>query len=183
MSNAIDIGQRINRLSFASAAMAVALGHGALAADFRPHSLEFPVETSATTAPPKSTPPLAAKLGSLRGTMAAANAFAAAKPLQLEPEPAVGAASFASAAPVSDVFPVTNHSHLSLSGNIGALSLPVLGDNGRLTREPTRLEQFARKVQREGVPLARLWENQHALVSLGLSPRGKPGLWLTQKFH
>jgi hypothetical protein len=35
----------------------------------------------------------------------------------------------------------------------------------------------------EGLPLARLWENKSALVSLGLNPKGKPGLWITQKTH
>ena len=42
---------------------------------------------------------------------------------------------------------------------------------------------FANRVHREGLPLARLWENKSALVSVGLNQRGKPGLWLTQKTH
>jgi hypothetical protein len=45
------------------------------------------------------------------------------------------------------------------------------------------VEDFARRVHREGLPVARLWENKSALVSLGLNQRGKPGLWLTQKVH
>jgi hypothetical protein len=44
-------------------------------------------------------------------------------------------------------------------------------------------EEFARRVHREGLPVARLWENKSALVSLGLNQRGKPGLWITQKIH
>lgn len=36
---------------------------------------------------------------------------------------------------------------------------------------------------REGLPVARLWENHSALVSLGLNGKGKPGLWLVQKTH
>jgi hypothetical protein len=42
---------------------------------------------------------------------------------------------------------------------------------------------FAQRVHREGLPIARLWENKSALVSLGLNPRGKPGLWIIQKIR
>lgn len=42
-------------------------------------------------------------------------------------------------------------------------------------------EQFARRFHREGLPLARLWQTRSAMLSLGLSPRGKPGIWLIQK--
>jgi len=51
------------------------------------------------------------------------------------------------------------------------------------TRIPSRLEEMARRVHREGLPVARLWENNSALVSLGLNQRGKPGLWVVQKIH
>jgi hypothetical protein len=50
-------------------------------------------------------------------------------------------------------------------------------------RTPGRLEELARRVRREGLPIARLWQNKSALVSLGLNQRGKPGLWLIQKVH
>jgi hypothetical protein len=43
------------------------------------------------------------------------------------------------------------------------------------------IQDFVRKVHREGLPVARLFETKSALVHLGLSPRGKPGLWLVQK--
>jgi hypothetical protein len=46
-----------------------------------------------------------------------------------------------------------------------------------------RIEEMARRVHREGLPVARLWENHAALVSLGLNQRGKPGLWIVQKVH
>jgi hypothetical protein len=42
-------------------------------------------------------------------------------------------------------------------------------------------EEFARRVHREGLPVARLFESKSALVSLGLNQQGKPGLWLIQK--
>jgi hypothetical protein len=50
-------------------------------------------------------------------------------------------------------------------------------------RTPGRVEELALRFHREGLPLARLWETKSALVSLGLNPKGKPGLWLTQKTH
>ncbi len=50
-------------------------------------------------------------------------------------------------------------------------------------RTPSRVEELALRFHREGLPLARLWETKSALVSLGLNPKGKPGLWLTQKTH
>jgi len=50
-------------------------------------------------------------------------------------------------------------------------------------REMSRAEEFARRVHREGLPIARLWESHSALVSLGLNQRGKPGIWLIQKVH
>jgi hypothetical protein len=46
-----------------------------------------------------------------------------------------------------------------------------------------RVEELALRFHHEGLPLARLWESKTALVSLGLNPKGKPGLWLTQKTH
>lgn len=42
---------------------------------------------------------------------------------------------------------------------------------------------LARRLRHEGLPIARLWENHSAFVSLGLNGRGKPGLWLVQKTH
>jgi hypothetical protein len=50
-------------------------------------------------------------------------------------------------------------------------------------REISPAEAFARRVHREGLPVAKLWQSKSALVSLGLNARGKPGIWLTQKTH
>jgi hypothetical protein len=59
--------------------------------------------------------------------------------------------------------------------------LPSLGVGNPRSRPP--MEELARHVQHEGLPLARLWENKSALVHIGLNQRGKPGLWLVQKIH
>jgi hypothetical protein len=60
-------------------------------------------------------------------------------------------------------------------------NLPALGADAGEVRTMSRVESFARRVHREGLPLARLWENHSALVSVGLNAKGKPGLWLVQK--
>jgi hypothetical protein len=62
-------------------------------------------------------------------------------------------------------------------------NLPALGADAGETRVMSRAESFARRFHREGLPVARLWENHSALVSLGLNAKGKPGLWLVQKTH
>jgi len=70
--------------------------------------------------------------------------------------------------------------HQPSFGALEQVQLPELGAQGRV---PSRYEEFARRVHREGLPVARLWESRSALVSLGLNQRGKPGLWLIQKTH
>ena len=52
-----------------------------------------------------------------------------------------------------------------------------------LTKPMSPAEAFARRVHKEGLPVARLWETHSALLSIGLNPKGKPGLWLIQKTH
>jgi hypothetical protein len=60
-------------------------------------------------------------------------------------------------------------------------ALPRLGNDGPSIRIAGPLESFARRVHREGLPLARLFENRSMLISLGLNQKGKFGLWLIQK--
>jgi hypothetical protein len=48
---------------------------------------------------------------------------------------------------------------------------------------PGSLEAFGQRFRREGLPVARLWENKSALVHVGLNQKGKPGLWIVQKVH
>ena len=50
-------------------------------------------------------------------------------------------------------------------------------------RTLTRTEVLANQFRRQGLPVARLWENDSALVHLGLNQRGKPGLWIVQKLR
>jgi hypothetical protein len=66
-------------------------------------------------------------------------------------------------------------------GSQELVQLPALGVDGMRSRPG--IQDFVRRVHREGLPVARLFESKSALVHLGLSPKGKPGLWLVQKTH
>jgi hypothetical protein len=41
-------------------------------------------------------------------------------------------------------------------------------------------EKFVGRMHREGLPIARLWKSESALLSIGLNKRGKPGVWFTK---
>jgi hypothetical protein len=71
---------------------------------------------------------------------------------------------------------------LYLDKNESVLS-PALSIDETNFRVMSKPAIFVDRVRREGLPLARLWESRSALLSLGLSPKGKPGLWLTQKIR
>jgi hypothetical protein len=46
-----------------------------------------------------------------------------------------------------------------------------------------RAEAMAKRFRHEGLPVARLWENHSAFISVGLNGKGRPGIWLVQKTH
>jgi hypothetical protein len=48
-------------------------------------------------------------------------------------------------------------------------------------RERTPVEELVRGMRRNGLPLARLWQGRGSLFSVGLSPKGKPGIWFTKQ--
>jgi hypothetical protein len=97
-----------------------------------------------------------------------------ARHLDLRPATAVVGAEEPSA-----VFPSALH-RATLSTR-EQIQFPGMGTEGPQKRIPSRAEEFVRRVHREGLPVARLWENKSALVSLGLNQKGKPGLWIIQK--
>jgi hypothetical protein len=83
----------------------------------------------------------------------------------------------------SEAFPSSLH-RPTLSGQTQEQNgLPALGSLGTQSRMDSPMQALAHRVHREGLPVARLWENKSALVSLGLNQRGKPGLWIIQKIH
>jgi hypothetical protein len=61
------------------------------------------------------------------------------------------------------------------------INVPELGSSAGGARVMSRAESLVRHFRREGLPLARLWENRSTLVSLGLNPKGKPGLWFVRQ--
>jgi hypothetical protein len=63
------------------------------------------------------------------------------------------------------------------------IRLPELGSGNQQTSAKGRMEDLVQRAHREGLPVARLWENKSALLHLGLNQRGKPGLWIIQKIH
>lgn len=83
----------------------------------------------------------------------------------------------------ADAFPSSLH-RLTLNGeeqeHNGTSALSSLATQSRMD---SPMQALAHRVHREGLPVARLWENKSALVSLGLNQKGKPGLWIIQKIH
>jgi hypothetical protein len=63
------------------------------------------------------------------------------------------------------------------------IRLPSLGFESAQAPARGRAQEFVSHARREGLPIAKLWQNKSAMVSLGLNQRGKPGLWLVQKIH
>jgi hypothetical protein len=61
------------------------------------------------------------------------------------------------------------------------LQIPNLGSSS-MHSQPSMLERV-QAARRDGLPIARLWENKTALVHLGFNQKGKPGLWVVQKIH
>jgi hypothetical protein len=83
----------------------------------------------------------------------------------------------------SDAFPSSLHRQ-PLGGETPERNeVPAFGSLGTPSRMDSPMQALARRVHHEGVPVARLWENKSALVSLGLNQKGKPGLWIIQKIH
>jgi hypothetical protein len=68
-------------------------------------------------------------------------------------------------------------------GGLEQVQLSAFGSETPHARIPGRVEELALRFHREGLPIARLWENKSALVSLGLNQKGKPGLWIIQKIR
>jgi hypothetical protein len=85
-------------------------------------------------------------------------------------------------APIGDsaaVFPSAKHAQLGAT--TGAEEDVPGGRNFAALRMESKVHEMERRVPHEGLPIARLWETKTALLHFGLSPRGKPGLWLIQK--
>jgi hypothetical protein len=118
-------------------------------------------------------------LGKASGLLAASPARRAEfQRLDLRPPETLSGAR----APVGDTeaaFPSPRHSQLDAAA--GADESEIGGAKMATLRMESKVQELERRVPREGLPVARLWETKTALLHVGLSPRGKPGLWLIQK--
>jgi hypothetical protein len=150
--------------------------------------------SSAIASPPisrgKSSP---STIDSVRSLLVAGRSFAhqehiSSNHLDLRPlvDPSPATVRGGAAALALTPFPSAIH-HLDLGkADFGAddrIRRPALGTGELSFRTTSQAEIFARRIHREGLPVARLWESKSALVSIGLNQKGKPGLWLTQKVH
>jgi hypothetical protein len=63
-----------------------------------------------------------------------------------------------------------------------AVQLPAVATRWHLP-DTSPIREFARRAKKEGLPLVRVWQNDALLVSLGLDPKGRPGLWLLQRLR
>jgi hypothetical protein len=131
--------------------------------------------------PPGHASLVARVVGEVHAGRAAGSLKAGTGQLDLRPPAAVPQAAADAAAPSG--FPSSRRLIGSGGSTADTLQLPGLGTAEVHPREMSRVEEFARRVHREGLPIARLWESHSALVSLGLNQRGKPGIWLIQKTH
>ncbi len=100
--------------------------------------------------------------------------------LDLRPPEALPGAR--ASAPIGDsaaAFPSSKHAQFANAA--GAEEESLAGGNWAALRMESKVHEMERRVPHEGLPVARLWETKTALLHVGLSPRGKPGLWLIQK--
>jgi hypothetical protein len=53
--------------------------------------------------------------------------------------------------------------------------------NLNLVARSKSVEETVRRLHQEGLPLARLWQTNSSSLSIGVNPKGKPGLWFVKK--
>jgi hypothetical protein len=111
------------------------------------------------------------KVAAARAAQPIAISSARNAPLDLRPPPLAGTAGPR----------FTEFGHPSETNEDKRLS--SLGAAMNQERPNNRTEAFIQRFHREGLPLARLWQGHAAVVSLGLNPKGKPGLWLVKQTH
>ena len=126
------------------------------------------------------TPPAAAATPEFKALVAARAAVPHPSHLDLRPPTAAELASLKAAATDS------RRGQLEAEDDIADARRHLFPAFAAAATQPTvvaRAEALAQRFRHEGLPVARLWESHAAFVSVGLSPRGKPGIWLVQKTH
>lgn len=66
------------------------------------------------------------------------------------------------------------------SGELDHSAPSGLGISDANFRVVSPAQRIVDRVRREGLPIARLWQSNSALLSIGLNQRGKPGIWFTK---
>lgn len=102
----------------------------------------------------------------------------AAPRLDLSLPAAVPAA--ATSGPVGAVNSTAQARAATAVGDEGFATQPAWGGLAPRLQSMTRLQELVRNERREGIPLARLWQSHGAALNLGVSPKGKPGLWFVK---
>jgi hypothetical protein len=69
---------------------------------------------------------------------------------------------------------------LTDSGDLDHRALSGLGISDGIFRGASPVQRIVDRIHREGLPIARLWQSNSALLSIGLNQRGKPGIWFTK---
>jgi hypothetical protein len=124
-------------------------------------------------------------LGAINAALAGPGKFHAefqfiGRPLDLSPP----AHAIESLKKTSTAFPVSSTAFPRQRPSLSMqepLQLPNLGAETLKTH--SRAEELARRFRKEGLPVARFFESKSTLVDVGLSPRGKPGLWFVHTMH
>jgi hypothetical protein len=165
------------------AALIAGLAGLALGAQYAAASPPSPREaplTRVTVEPPHSSGAVRNERESGRLDLRAPSDFAAARAASdSRSEPSASrSAPFPSARRASKNEPTEEQ---PIEEDLPSLGNTGLGNTDLAMKNASRAEELTRRLHREGLPIARLWQTRSAMVSLGLSPRGKPGIWLIQK--
>jgi hypothetical protein len=146
------------------------------------------VATAAAVAGPPPGNGAGGLLGKASGLLAATPSRSPASHLDFQrldlrpPETLSGARTSAPASDSPAVFPSAKRAQRGDTARAEEdLASTSAGANLGTLRMESKVQEMERRVPHEGLPAARLWETKTALLHIGLSPRGKPGLWLIQK--
>jgi hypothetical protein len=88
---------------------------------------------------------------------------------------------------------VTRHAERDNSSSMATTAAPThssdtqfVGDFDAMAKveSPSKaVDDMQRNFHRDGLPIARLWQSNSTIFSIGLNNKGKPGLWLVKKIQ
>jgi hypothetical protein len=101
--------------------------------------------------------------------------------LDLRPPVEVHTRDAAAPTPAAAEFFAGNHRRLA--DDSATRYDPHVVPSAESTHIMSPLQNLAHNFRQEGLPVAKLFQSNDALLHLGLNPKGKPGLWLVHKLH